>query len=133
MKIVGERIKARRKELRMSQRDLSSRMGYSNHSTIARIESGSVDLPLTRVEQFAEVLGVAPSHLMGWDAPPEDLGAMAARVLTNPDLLKLVQNYLSMSESDQYALRLMAESLVAKEQKKTDAETSAEKSVIEVE
>ena len=110
MAIVGDRIKARRQELQMSQRDLAERMGYSNHSTITRIEAGKVDLPQSRIQQFADVLGTTPSHLMGWDATPEDLGSVAARVLADPDLLKLAQTYLALGESDQYALRLMAES-----------------------
>lgn len=117
MAMVGTRIKARRQELHMSQRDLADRMGYSNHSTIARIEAGKVDLPQSRIVQFADALGVTPGHLMGWDAEPEDLGAIAAQVLGDPGLLRLVQNYLAMPESDQYALKLMAESLAAKNKK----------------
>ena len=115
--ILGERIKARRKELGLSQRELSDRVGYSNHSTITRIEAGKVDLPQSKIKQFAEALGTTPGHLMGWDAEPEDIGALAASVLADPNLLKLVQNYMVLSEADQYALRLMAESLTAKTKK----------------
>lgn len=39
---IGERIKKRRTELELSQRDLAAKMGYSHHSTIARIEAGTV-------------------------------------------------------------------------------------------
>lgn len=117
MTIIGERIKARRKELQLSQRDLADRMGYSNHSTITRIEAGTVDLPQSRIQQFADVLGTTPSHLMGWDAEPEDLGGLAALVLSDPGLLRMVQDYLSLSESDQYAMRLTCSSLAAKNKK----------------
>ena len=117
MTIVGKRIKARRLELQMSQRDLAEKMGYSNHSTITRIEAGKVDLPQSRIMQFAEALGTTPVHLMGLDAEPEDLGGLAAEVLTNPDLLQLVQDYLSLSEADQYAMRLTCSSLAAKNKK----------------
>lgn len=114
---IGERIKQRRQELKMSQRDLAARMGYTDHTTITRIEAGKSDPPQSRVVQFAKVLGVTPGHLMGWDAEPEDLGSLAAQVLADPGLLKLVQNYLSMSEADQYAMKLMAESLATKTKK----------------
>lgn len=67
MTIIGERIKARRMELGMSQRDLAGRMGYSNHSTITRIEAGKVDLPQSRIMQFAKILGVSEMWLMGFD------------------------------------------------------------------
>jgi transcriptional regulator with XRE-family HTH domain len=117
MTIIGERIKARRKELQMSQRELAAKMGYTDHTTITRIEAGKVDPPQSRIAQFADALGTTPGHLMGWDAEPEELGGIAAEVLMNPDLLKLVQNYLAMGEADQYAMRLMGESLAAKTKK----------------
>lgn len=64
---IGEKIKARRTELMLSQRDLCEKMGYSNHSTIGKIEAGKVDIPQSRIVQFAEVLGVSVAYLMGWD------------------------------------------------------------------
>ena len=114
---IGARIKARRQELKMTQRDLAARMGYTDHTTITRIEAGKTDPPQSRVAQFAKVLGTTPGHLLGWDAEPEDLGAVAAQVLADPGLLQLVQNYKSMKGADQYALRLMAESLASKNKK----------------
>lgn len=67
MVTIGERIKARRNELQWSQRELSDRMGYQNHSTITKIEAGKVDIPQSRIVQFAEVLNVSVAHLMGWE------------------------------------------------------------------
>lgn len=114
--IVGKKIKAIREEMGISQRELAARMGYSNHSTIARIEAGKVDLPQSRVAQFAEALGTTPGHLMGWDAPKPATaqGALAAQVLKDPDLLSMVQKYMGLSEVDQYAVRLMVASLADK-------------------
>lgn len=63
---IGDRIKARRIELGWSQRDLAGRMGYKNHSAVARAEAGTVDLSQSRVAQFAQVLNVTPGYLMGW-------------------------------------------------------------------
>ena len=88
---IGERIKARRQELKISQRELATRMGYTDHTTITRIEAGKVDPPQSRIAQFAKALGTTPGHLMGWDAEPEDLGAVAARVLANPATLNMMQ------------------------------------------
>ena len=67
---IGEKIKLRRKELRWSQRDLAERMGY-NHSTITRIETGKIDIPQSRIVQFADVLRTDISYLMDWDEPSE--------------------------------------------------------------
>lgn len=68
---IGERIKQRRTELGMSQRDLADRMGYNNHSTVAKIENGAVDIPHSRIVQFADVLNVSVEHLMGLDSTPQ--------------------------------------------------------------
>ncbi len=63
---IGEKIKQRRTELEWSQRDLAAKMGY-NHSTITRIENGKIDIPQSRIAQFAEVLGVSIAYLMDWE------------------------------------------------------------------
>jgi transcriptional regulator with XRE-family HTH domain len=62
---IGEKIKARRLSLGWSQRELAAKMGYKNHSVIARVEAGSVDLPQSRLDQFAKVLGVTHGYLLG--------------------------------------------------------------------
>ena len=64
---VATRIKDRRMELGWSQRELASRMGYSNNSTLAKIELGKVDVSQARLEHFAEILGVSVAFLMGWE------------------------------------------------------------------
>ena len=63
---IGEKIKQRRTELRWSQRDLAEKMGY-NHSTITRIETGKIDIPQSRILQFAEVLNTDVAYLMDWE------------------------------------------------------------------
>lgn len=133
---IGARIKARRQELKMTQRDLAARMGYKDHTTITRTEAGKVDLPQSRVAQFAEVLGVTPGYLLGWDQEPEDLADVAARVLLDQDLLRMVEQYLQLSEADQYTVRLVVSSMTHKE-KKADAKSVSQEvktvSLLEIE
>lgn len=115
---VGKNILEARKRAGLTQEELAVRVGYKTKSAINKIELGIRDLPQKKIATFAEALGVTPGHLMGWDdAEPEDLGGLAAEVLMDPGLLQLVQNYLAMSEADQYAMRLMGESLAAKNKK----------------
>ncbi len=64
---IGEKIKQKRIELGWSQRELAAKMEYSNHSTIGRIESGSVDIPQSKIVKFSEVLGVSIAYLMDWE------------------------------------------------------------------
>ena len=72
---VGERIKKRRLEMHMSQEELAEKMGYTNKSTISKIESGVNDITQSKVKQFAEVLNTNIPYLMGWiedDTPKSD-------------------------------------------------------------
>ena len=64
---IGEKIRIRRIQLRMSQRELARKMGYKGNSTLARIEQGDVDISQTRIAQFADVLGVSIAWLMDWE------------------------------------------------------------------
>ena len=65
-------IKKLREELGLSQEELAKRTGYTNRSSIAKIEKGLVDLSQTKIELFAKVLGVAPGDLMGWEQEPAE-------------------------------------------------------------
>ena len=69
-----ERIKALRMKKGLSQQKLADLTGYHDRSSIAKIESGLVDLPQTKILLFAKALGVTPAALMGLqDKYPEDL------------------------------------------------------------
>ena len=110
-------IKTRRKAAKMTQEELARLTGYTDRSSIARIEKGEIDLPQSKIKQFAEALGTTPGHLMGWDAEPEDLGAIAAQVLMDPAVLSMMQDYMTLSEKDKFMVRTLVESLAAKTKK----------------
>lgn len=50
----------------MSQDDLAKLTGYTNRSSIAKIEKGEVDLPRSKIIAFAKALKTSPMALMGW-------------------------------------------------------------------
>lgn len=58
-------IRKYRKELHMSQEELAKKTGYTDRSSIAKIEKGTVDLPQSKIILFAEALNVTPGELMG--------------------------------------------------------------------
>ncbi len=62
---IGEKIKLRRNELGISQEELAFKMGYNGRSTIAKIESGAVEVAHTKVLQYAKILGVSVDYLLG--------------------------------------------------------------------
>ena len=63
---IGERIKARREELGMSQEELAHAIGYKSRSSINKIELDGQGLPQKKVVAIARALKTTPSYLMGW-------------------------------------------------------------------
>lgn len=65
-----EIIKMLRIKHKISQGELAKKVGYSDRSSIAKIESGNVDLTESKIKTFANVFGVSPAYLLGMtDAP----------------------------------------------------------------
>lgn len=66
---VGDQIKRRRFELKMSQQELADAMGYKTRSTIAKIESGENDVSQKKLQRFARVLDTTPEALISGYGP----------------------------------------------------------------
>lgn len=49
-------IKKRRKELHMTQKELAYKCGYTDHTTITKMENGLVDVTFGRLQKIAEAL-----------------------------------------------------------------------------
>lgn len=65
---IGDKIRARRKELGMTQQELADKMGYTNRSSICAIETGKEsNLTAERIGEFAKVLQMSPLELMDAD------------------------------------------------------------------
>lgn len=62
---IGENIKARRKQLNMTQQELANKLGYKSVSTIAKIEAGKNDIPQSKIIAFAKALDTTAGALMG--------------------------------------------------------------------
>lgn len=60
-----ENIKKRRNELNMTQTELAQKTGYSDKSMIAKIEKGNVDIPISKIDEFAKALHISAGDLMG--------------------------------------------------------------------
>lgn len=64
---VGQRIKARRKQLGMNAETLADKLGVSP-STIYRYESGAIEkVDVAIIGPIAEALNTTPGYLMGWE------------------------------------------------------------------
>jgi transcriptional regulator with XRE-family HTH domain len=112
---IGERIKNRRNELGWSQRKLSDKMGYSNHSTITKIEAGKVDIPQSRIEQFAEVLGVTLSYLIGVNEKieknPVEMAEFHFEMITNEDITEIFEDFKKLNAKEKKIVKDLIHSL----------------------
>lgn len=63
-------IKRLREEKGMSQDTLAKLTGYTDRSSITKIEKGQVDLQQSKIELFAKALGTTARELVGWENKP---------------------------------------------------------------
>lgn len=94
---IGDRIKSRRKQLKMSADELGKRLG-KDRSTIYRYEKGDIEnLPLDILEPIAAALGTTPQYLMGWDEEikknPEATAERHFEILMDADFVGMFSEF----------------------------------------
>lgn len=60
---IGSKIRAARLAAGMTQKELGDKSGYT-FSTISRIEKGEIDLPISKVKTFSNVLHVPVDYII---------------------------------------------------------------------
>lgn len=112
---IGERIKKRREELKMSQQELAEKIGYTSRSTINKIEDGTNNLRQTKIAQIAKALNTTPGYLMGWEDQLEqvDTDQLVDFMLSEEDR-EMYSQYCTLSPSDKQLIRNMISSLASK-------------------
>ena len=73
-----DNIKKYRLRLGLTQDQLAKLTGYTDRSSIAKIESGLVDISQSKLELFARVLRVSPGELIGKSASGDNRLALTA-------------------------------------------------------
>lgn len=67
---MGERIRAAREDAGITQEELGRACGVAKQ-TIFKYESGVItNIPIDKLERMAQLLGVSPAQLLGWETPP---------------------------------------------------------------
>lgn len=66
-KDIGERIKARRTELGMSQGDLAKKIGFESKQAVSKIEAGDRGISVERLELIASALDTTVDYIMGME------------------------------------------------------------------
>ena len=60
-------IRNRRNELGITQEDMAKKLGYTDRSSIAKIESGGVDISYSKIIAIANILGLDPVSFFEFD------------------------------------------------------------------
>jgi transcriptional regulator with XRE-family HTH domain len=104
---IGDRIKERRKYLKMSADELGKRLG-KDRSTIYRYEKGDIEnLPLDILEPIAEALETTPQYLMGWNEVQkknDDLVAIIQELRKDEVFLSIVKSIYEMDNEKRSSL-----------------------------
>lgn len=118
---IGQRIKKRRKELRMSADKLAELLG-KNRSTVYRYEAGEIEnLPLDVLEPIAKALETTPAYLMGWadeiEKNPVKTAELHFEMIMDEDLSEIFEDFRSLNVAQKKIVKDLVHSL---------AETKAE-------
>ena len=87
-----ENIKKFRLQAKMSQDELARRTGYTDRSSIAKVDKGMVDLSQSKIKQFADALGVTQGELLGWDEDKKETAPEDGLSEAKRKLLALAEN-----------------------------------------
>ena len=107
-KVFGKNLKRLRLARGLSQDELSKRLGYTNRSSINKIELGKNDMPRSKIVQAANILGVSPLELFKESAAEPDtafkdngITAIFEKLSPNgQEELKKFAEYLLQKEGD---------------------------------
>lgn len=123
---IGQRIKKKRKELKMSADELGKRLG-KDRSTIYRYEKGDIEnLPLDVLEPIADALETTPAFLMGWEKKVEEKPVETANKLADwflgleykededVDLKMMIAEYKQLDDRKQEQVREYVHLLLGK-------------------
>lgn len=69
---VADRIKEKRLELNLSQTELAKRAGYTDKTSISKLEHSKDDISIKQISRVADALGTTIANLMGWADPVSD-------------------------------------------------------------
>lgn len=112
-----EKIKQLRLLRGLSQERLAQLAGYSDRSSIAKIEAGKVDLSQSKIAALASALGVSPGELMQITDPPSAL---------SPDEHRLLDYYRSLNSDGKALVLQVAQAATFTHSEKNSAASNME-------
>lgn len=110
---IADRIRERRIELQLSQTDLAKRMGYSDKTSVSKIETSGNNVSAKKIKRAADALNVSMAYLYGWEEPnhAEDNERRLARLTKYAEYLHILDKYMELSERDKQTVSTLIDTL----------------------
>lgn len=107
-KIFGQNLRKIRISKRMSQDELARKLGYVSRSSINKIEVGRSDMPRSKIELAAKILGVSPLDLFK-NAPIED---EIIDTIIDDQITILAESYEKLNDANRMRLSAYIQALI---------------------
>ena len=112
---VAKRIKARRKELKLSADTVAEAIG-KDRSTIFRYERGDIDkVPIEVLKPLAEALQTTPAYLMGWEVMQKNnevITDLVIKMRLDEDFLNVVDSISKLDSEKLTVIKAMLSALL---------------------
>lgn len=92
---IGHRIKQLRELKNLTQEELGKIIGV-NKATINRYETGIIDIKRTTAIKLANVFGVTPAYIVGWEE--RNIDKSTAEYILNQNEIELIEIYRSLNK-----------------------------------
>lgn len=116
---IGDRIKYRREELKMSQDELARRLGYKSRSSINKIERDASGLPQNKIADIANALSTTPAYIMGWEEEikknPVEMAERHFEMIMDEDLAEIFEDFKKLDAKKRKIVKDLIRSLAESE------------------
>ncbi len=97
---IAHRIKTLREYKNLTQEDLAKKAGYSDKSSISKIESSGNNISLKKISKIAAALDVSPENLLGTDESSQKAQSHVAKERNSleipPDLQESLDKFSNL-------------------------------------
>lgn len=111
---VGERIRRRREELKMTQDELAQKVGYTSRSSVAKVEANANGMVQSKLILFAEALQTTPAYLLGWTEASateyqkaDTISDIIIKLRSDDELLEIVKDVCNLSDEQRVVVKTL--------------------------
>ena len=105
----GDKIKSARIAKKLTQQKLAEIIGVK-HNSVSDWENDKSKPDMDTIELICGALDITPSYIMGTKSD-EEYGNIVGNLMSEPDMLDMIEEYKLLSDNDKKAIRQIISSL----------------------